>query len=261
MAEKTNPLTCKQCGYANEGERVYCHNCGTKLDRSLLPELSAPEESLAQKQKRIKKIVSPSRGFFAGALKAFIYTMLSSLATAVVILVLLPPDEIPEAKSKSDLLGMDIPSISMNLRDATESPTPVKITLTQADINPYLQYTIKAAETGALGDQIKFSRVFVNLDESMIRITAVQTVFGHPIYSTVFYKLAIVNNKLVATTKGGHFGRLQIHPNLMKNLESVFQKLWDSDEFKRDKNYLDQCQSVEVHKDHVDIITQPRLAQ
>src|SRR6202453_1513265 len=140
MADKTtNPLTCKQCGYANEGERVYCHNCGTKLDRSLLPELAVPEETLEKKQKRIKKIVSPSRGFFAGSGKTFLYTMLASVTTAAVILVLLPPDDIPAAKSKEDLLGMDIPTISMNLRDATEAPQPEKLTYTQDQINPYLQ--------------------------------------------------------------------------------------------------------------------------
>ena len=40
-------LTCGQCGYANEPERVYCHNCGSKLDRSVLPkeEAKRKEES------------------------------------------------------------------------------------------------------------------------------------------------------------------------------------------------------------------------
>ena len=30
-------LTCAECGFVNEAERVYCHNCGKKLDRSLIP--------------------------------------------------------------------------------------------------------------------------------------------------------------------------------------------------------------------------------
>ena len=31
-------LTCKECQHVNEEARIYCHNCGTKLDRSLLVE-------------------------------------------------------------------------------------------------------------------------------------------------------------------------------------------------------------------------------
>ena len=35
----TRRLTCAECKYENEVERVYCHNCGEKLDRSLLPKV------------------------------------------------------------------------------------------------------------------------------------------------------------------------------------------------------------------------------
>ena len=106
MSAPANPLTCKQCGYANEGERVYCHNCGTKLDRTLLPASAEPEETLKKKQKRIRRIVMPDRGFFVGAGKMFVITMLSSMATALVILMLLPPDDVPPMKDRKDLLDI-----------------------------------------------------------------------------------------------------------------------------------------------------------
>jgi hypothetical protein len=256
MADKINPLTCKQCGYANEGERVYCHNCGTKLDRSLLP-TAAPEETLAKKQKRIRKIVTPTRGFFAGAVKTFIYTMLLALLAAALILMALPPDGVPEV-TKSEAM-LDVRAISMELEDDMQKTAPVPVTLTQEEINPYLQYSVKAANSGYLGDEVKFARTFANLDEGMIRITAEETIFGYPVYGTVYYRLAIRNNKLEATVKGGNFGRLKIHPELMKDIVPAFQPLWDA--LKRDKRSLDQCQSIEVHKDHVDLVTQPAVLQ
>ena len=257
MAEKSNPLVCAQCGYANEGERVYCHNCGTKLDRTLLPSLNKPEEPLDKKRKRIKKIVTPNRGFFAGAGKAFLYTMLASILVAMLILVAMPPDDIPAAPNADDLPD----SPTMELDNDLSGNAPVPIQWKQDALNAYLATKTKGAGNGMLGDSVKLVRAFVNLDEDRLRFTADQTVFGHHIYSTVYYKLEISGGKLQSTVKGGNFGRLQIHPNMMKNLTAVFQAIWDSNEMKQAKRMLDECQSFDVHKGEVDVVTKPRPQQ
>lgn len=253
MAATSNPLSCKNCGYANEGERVYCHNCGTKLDRSLLPPPSEPVETLAKKQRRIRKIVMPSRGVFVGAGKTLIYTVLWSMVTAAAILTLLPPDGIPPEKKKDDLL--DVRGLTSELEDDIQTSAPVKVTMTEAEINDYLQYTVKPAPSAMVGDSVGFERTFVKLEEGMIRITAEGKVFNHPIYSTIYYRLGIKGDKLDATVQGGNFGRLRIHPNLMVNIAPVFGNLWAA--LKRDKRALDHCQSIEVHADHVDVVTVP----
>ena len=253
MADKTQPLVCKQCGYANEGERVYCHNCGTKLDRSLLPSAAETEEPLEKKRKRIKKIVNPKRGFFAGAGKTFVFTMLSSLLAAVLLLIAMAPDGVPAAGSNE--IKPDGPT-SM-LEDALAQPKAVPLQFKQDDINAFLASKVKGEGNGMLGDSLKLVRAFAVLDDDQIRVTADETLFGLHIYSTIYYKLAIANNKLEATVQGGSFGRLQIHPNLMKNLSSIFDKIWESSEMKRDKRMLDECQTVDVHKGEVDIVTLP----
>ncbi|HVV72535.1 MAG TPA: hypothetical protein VG733_07245 [Chthoniobacteraceae bacterium] len=254
MAEKSHPLVCKQCGYANEGERVYCHNCGTKLDRSLLPELNKPEEPLEQKRKRIKKIVNPKRGALAGSGKAFAYTLLSSIIVAALIVMMLPPDGVPPAINSEDLVDV---SPSMNIEDALSANTPQTLQFKQEDINAFLQSKIKGSSNMFFGDSAKFTRVFIVLDDDQIRISTEESVFGKPIYCTVYYGLQISGGKLQPTVQGGAFGRLQIHPNLMKNLTGLFQKIWDTDELKRDKRLLDQCQSIQLHKGVVNITTAP----
>lgn len=254
MADTTKPLVCKQCGYANEGERVYCHNCGTKLDRSLLPATSEIEESPEKKQKRIKKIVSPKRGFFAGSGKTFIFTMLSALLVAVLLLIAMQPDDVPAAGS-NDILP-DV-SPTMELEDALSQTTAQPLQFKQDDINAFLASKIKGEGNGMLGDSVKLVRAFAILDDDRIRITADETIFGLHVYSTIYYKLEIANNKLQATVKGGSLGRLQIHPNVMKNLSSIFDKIWQSSEMKQDKRLLDECKSVDVHKGVMDIVTLP----
>lgn len=254
MAEKTNPLVCKQCGYANEGERVYCHNCGTKLDRSLLPAPSEAEETLEKKQKRIRKAVTPRRGFFAGAGKTFVFTMLSALLAAVLLLIAMPPDDVPPPPNMEMLPDVNP---TMALEDALEQPTSLPLQFKQDDINAFLASKIKGEGNGMLGDSLKLVRAFVVADEDRLRFTADETLFGLHIYSGIYYKLELANNKLQATVKGGSFGRLQIHPNLMKYLDGIFEKIWQSNEMKRDKKLLDECKTVDIHKGEVDVVTLP----
>jgi len=224
MSDKTKKLTCKQCGYVNEGERVYCHNCGTKLDRTLLPGDEKKEESPEKKQRRIRKIVSPSRGFFAGFGKTFLLVMMWAVLLAAVIQIARPPDNVPPKLKAEELL--DVRPISMDLEDADQSPAPKKLTLTEAEINGFLQNTLKSKTTGLIGDEIKFIRAYVTLEEGEVRITTVQSIFDYPLYGSSYYKLAITDKKLVGTNTGGNFGRLAIHPKAMMYIDSVFQKLW-----------------------------------
>jgi hypothetical protein len=253
MAEKTNSLTCKQCGYVNEGERVYCHNCGTKLDRSLLPSDSKAEESLEKKQKRIKKIVSPTRGFYAGLGKTFCFVMLWAVLLAAVIQIARPPRDV-QAKLKGDE-AMDVRPIGIDLEDAMQYPTPKKVTMTQKEINTFLQYTLKPKAIGLVGDEVKFVRAFTILDEGVIQITTEQTNFDYPLNASASYKLAIKDQKITGTVTSGSFGRLMIDPRLMNYLNAVFQNLWDA--LAREKKLLDQFESIEVHKDHLDLTSKP----
>jgi hypothetical protein len=253
MAAITNKLTCKQCGYVNEGERVYCHNCGSKLDRSLLPEDKKSKESLEKKQKRIRKAVMPSRGFFAGFGKMLITTLLWSATTASVVEIARPPDGVPPMLKKEDLL--DAPLISNQLEDATLSTKQTMLTLKETDINGYLQNSIRQQSTGLIGDELKFVRVFVTLNEGEIRITTQQSIFDYSIYGSAYYNIAIKDKKIQATNVGGNFGRLMIHPQIMMYADMVFKKLWDA--LSRERKLLEHFQSFEIHKDHIDLVSKP----
>lgn len=251
MPAKANTINCKQCGYVNEGERVYCHNCGTKLDRSLLPTETKQEESLEKKQKRVRKLMNPARGFFAGAFKTLIVTLIFSVLAAALIQIARPPAGVPQEAKKGDLPEGD----PIGFRGKLESPLTPKMILTETDINNYLQYVIKPKEAGLVGDEVKFNRAFVNLEEGECRISTQQSIFGYPVYGGVYYQLAVKNNKLQATCVGGHFGHLPVHPQIMQYLDIVFQKLWDC--LSREKKIMDGFQSIEVHPGHIDVTAKP----
>src|SRR5207244_11163987 len=68
-ATTTITLTCPECRHENEIERIYCHSCGARLDRSALsarkmPKTEAPEEI----QKRLQGIFNQLKAWIRYAL-------------------------------------------------------------------------------------------------------------------------------------------------------------------------------------------------
>src|SRR4051812_44944418 len=127
-------LTCKDCGYANEPERVYCHNCGAKLDRSVLPkDEQLRRESPERARKRIMRMTNPGasvvRYVIVNALKVFAWAAF----IAIGILTCLPPDNIPEKGELSTRIA------SSDLMDLVHSKVPASLVLKQVDINNFLK--------------------------------------------------------------------------------------------------------------------------
>jgi hypothetical protein len=249
-------LICKQCSHENESERVYCHNCGAKLDRSLLPdESSKPDEQKAQ-QRRVKKLTSPSRGFFAGWIGSLVTTLLWGALLASAYQMSRPPDDVPPMPKKGELA--DSPQINLAIENALALHTPQRLTLDATAINTYIQNAIRSKETGPLADYVKFDRAFVNLEEGVFRMTAQQSALEYPFYASIDYSLAIEGNKVAAKILGGKVGRMPIHPMIMAYADVVFQKLWDA--LRREHRLVDGMGSIEVHKDQFVMVTKAAAA-
>jgi hypothetical protein len=254
MASPSPTLTCKQCNYANEPERVYCHNCGAKLDRSLLPKEPAKntKETAEQSRKRVRKLVNPTRGFFTNWHRGLLNVLASAISVAAVIQMVRPPAGIPPVPTKDDLLNS--PEIISNLQELQMSPTPQARQLTEPMINLYLANAVKT--TGDTSeDYFKFDRCFANLGKDVIRITTEESAWGYPVYAGASYKLSIAGGKLVATNVGGNVGRLPVHPMIMEYCGFAFDQLWAA--LAREKALLDNMQSVTVQPGGFTFVTKP----
>jgi len=243
MSASSPTLTCKQCNFANEPERVYCHNCGAKLDRSLLPKEPAKvtKENQEKSAKRVRKMVNPTRGFFTNWHKSLLNALFSAVCVAAIIQMARPPAGVPPVPTKDDLLNA--PPLLEGIEDVQMSPTPQQVKLTENAANLYLAGAVKARGDAA-DDYFKFDRAFVNMGKDVIKVTAQESAFGYPIYAGASYKLSIAGGKLIATSVGGNLGRLPIHPMVMAYCDFAFQQLWDA--LQRERSLLDKMQSVSV---------------
>ena len=245
MAEQ---LTCGACGFANEPERVYCHNCGAKLDRSLLPVVEKEDNKASAEaaRRRIKKMTNPAGYTFGQFFKSLLGVLFWAALTAAIILFCRKPDGVPEDKN-------EIPDrlVQSELMDAVQSPTPVTISFSEADINGALKQSLKRA--AANGGSIQFQRAYANLTPGVIHIGTEQSLMGFSFFSAVDYKLTVIDGKFTPILLGGQFGRLPIRVEAMKYIDVSFQKLWAA--LKRENDQMQKMKSVTIGKGQIILVT------
>ena len=245
----TTTLVCKQCNFENEPERVYCHNCGAKLDRSLLPPDATKRADPVVTQERVRRMVSPRRGSGLRWLRHLVASLALSALLAVIVVIIKPPDDIPEISKDA---ALSAPTVTDDLDGLVAQATPARLTYTEDQINAFLQSTIRGKSSGSSGAVLKFERAYVRFDEGLVRVTYVQSIFGLPLYATTTDSLSLQNGQVIATPSAGTFGRLPISARLMPYFGGLFGPLWKV--LDRDKNLVARLGSITFHKGRVDML-------
>lgn len=241
-------LICPDCGHENEPERIYCHNCGGRLDRTAIKkEKAANEETREDTQDRLKKMFNPARGRTKMALVKFAKVLFGALLAAVVIEMLLPPDLPPETKNDSFA-----PMISMDLLSALGNHNPPQLVYSQDQINSYLASAIRRKDSPAKEGFLPIERIFAVFDEGVCRIHTTYSFFGLPLTASGYYSVRIENGNLEPTCHGGRIGRLPILPALMRQLGVVMNKTWRTVD--RERTQIARLAALEFHPQSVSLI-------
>lgn len=243
-------LLCKQCNFENEPERVYCHNCGAKLDRSLLPPEASKREDPILIQERVRKIVKPRKINSLKQVKNLAISVLVAAVLAAIYTLAMPPDGVPTLSSEA---VMSAPMITDDLEDQIQQPGPHRLTYTDDQVNAFLQSSLRSKEKNDKSVAMKFERAYVHFDEGVCHITFVRSIFGFPLYMTTARQVSIANGKLTSQSVGGSFGRLSIPAKAMPYLEAPFSALWAA--LESDRKLVSQLQSIGFHKGSTDLIT------
>src|SRR3982751_559120 len=135
-------LICQECQRENEPERIYCHDCGARLDRSGLAKVKSTEEDPRETHRRVAKMFDPGRAklrqrFFQGS-----KLLLGALAVAVIIQIVRPPD-IPERPKATLMLQSQI---NLELENAALDPRVPPLRYSDDQVNAYLTYVLKGKQ-------------------------------------------------------------------------------------------------------------------
>ncbi|HZE58766.1 MAG TPA: zinc ribbon domain-containing protein [Chthoniobacterales bacterium] len=213
-------LVCPECRRENEPERIYCHDCGARLDRTALAKIAPKGEDAKETQKRLRTMLDPQRAKIRHLFFKTSKMILGALATAAVIQMILPPDMPPRLKT-----GDFPPQITLDMENALLNHSAAPLQYTEAQVNAYLGSALKSKQT-ALSKLLQFERAIVKFDENVCAITAERSLFGFSLFTTTSSKVSLQNGTLNTTNNGGSIGRLPVHPMLMKYADPLFSDLW-----------------------------------
>jgi hypothetical protein len=242
---QTVKLICPECQRQNEPERIYCHDCGARLDRSSLarvaPKIEAPEAT----QRRLKRLLDPTRARIKYLFFRVCKTILGSAAVAGVILMVLPP-EVPEKPKAPELV-----QITMEIENSLALHSTAPIQYSETQVNGYLTSNLRSKKA-ALSKVLQFEGAIIKFDEKVVRLSVERSLFGFSVYTTTSYRVALQNGTLTAANQGGKIGRLYVPPMLMEFGGVLFQDIFSA--LDRDKKLVSKMGSIEFHPQQVVLI-------
>jgi hypothetical protein len=242
-------LVCPECRRDNEPERIYCHDCGARLDRTALAKVAPKGEDVKETQRRLRTMLDPGRVKMRLMFFKLSKLILGACATATIVQMVLPPDVPARVKS-----GEFPPQINLDLENAAINHGSAPLRYTDAQVNAFLASALKNKQP-ALSKLLQFERALVNFDESVCRITAERSLFGFSVYTATSSSVTLENGTLKASNNGGSIGRLPIHPALMKYADPIFGDLWAA--LEREKKAVSKMSALEFHKQMVVLTPKP----
>jgi hypothetical protein len=242
-----NRITCSECQHANEPERVYCHNCGARLDRTKVIQERAAQAPAEKQNRHLEKMLNPRRGRVLRATAKLLKTVIGAGICAGIIVMLLPPELPPEPKNY-----MFAPMISMDLTSALSSHRTDPLVYDEAQVNSFIASNLRRKDSPAKEGYFPLERVLVRFEEGVCAITTKRMLFGYPIYSGGSYRVSIDNGKIMATGTGGFIGRLALPSSLMKVVAPLLEKTWST--LVRERNSVSRLAAIEFHPQSVSLI-------
>ncbi len=240
-------ISCENCNYVNEGQRIYCHSCGHKLDRTAVVEEERKNEtSPGEQQRRIKRLMNPGVKLGWKTLRTAAYTLGLAALVAALVSVALPPKGVPPLPK-----GLQqAPPLGIRLQQLGLASAGRQAVFTEEEINQYLLGVLHAGPDKSV---VRFRRAFVHLGEGAVRITSQMDIKGYPLYVGATYRLKVENGVFSATPAGLQLGRLTIPEAAARHAGPVarllLKPLWTS--LKQEALGMEKIGGVEVGKGQI----------
>jgi hypothetical protein len=245
----TTKLICQECQRENEAERIFCHGCGARLDRSALATQKTTAENPQDAHQRIRRMFDPHRGRLRRAFFSFCKLLLAACATAAVLQVALPLDVPAPVKS----IGVP-PQINFDLENAELYHRPAELRYNSEQATAYLGYALKSKQKALDKPLLDFNRALVKFGEGTCTITVERSVFGYALHQRATFAVNVVEGKINAANKGAWIGRLPVHPVIMRYGDIIFADVWSA--LDRERKLIAKMGAIEFHEDSV-VLTAP----
>jgi len=148
-------LRCSNCGYDNDPTRVYCHSCGTRLERGAQTPAAPTGFTHPTDVAKMKKPRQPREWgkFFSAFLR---FAILVALVAAVV-LAFLPPQNVPAPVAPDETMAGRLSAL---VADSAEANGTRAFTIPAADVNKWLATSVVLKEQPDAVVRLKPERLY-----------------------------------------------------------------------------------------------------
>lgn len=242
-------LICPECRRENEPERIYCHDCGAKLDRSAVIS-SKPATNREKETRRVRNMFDPHRAKMRLLFFRICKLILGAFFAAVVVQVILPPDISPPPKD-----ALSLSQIGLEVENAVTYHRATPLHYTEDQANEYLTHALKGKQKALQKPLLDFKRAVIGFTEGRCNMTVERSFFGYSVYASTSLAVRVGEGKIDVTNKGGMIGRMPIYPQVMQYLDIVFADLWSA--LERERKLVAKAGGIEFHDKSVVLNTAP----
>lgn len=243
-------LVCPECRRENEAERIFCHDCGARLDRSgLAKAAAAATKSDDDAHARLKNMFNPRHVKLRQNFFLFSKLILAALLVATLVQMFRAPD-VPVVAT-GPTAPMPVP-IGIDLEDAASTGRLPALRYSEEQVNAFLAYTLKS-KRATLSKYVAFDGLVLTFGEGVCRATVERSLYGVPLCTTAYYAPSLQNGNIALKNCGGMIGRLPVHPLLMRYADFLFSDLRPA--LERERKSITKMSSIELHPKLVVFLT------
>jgi hypothetical protein len=243
-------IICPKCSFDNELGRIFCHQCGARLD---LSQVKPPARGSRARAGR------PSAGRVVWWIVRLV--ILVGLVTTMALMLMVP------AAKRIDTTSVDTLNLNnkrLRLETALAQRRPVSIELSEAELNALVDTRgFKKAQKKWFA--IEPTSVQIELTDSAVKVVALKRVklgdsFQKTICVTYTGAPVVENQRFSLQPAAATVGKLPIHPWLLAKtgiVQNSFVQLFDQLNLAEEQKLLDQLSSIRVAAGQVQLHYQP----
>lgn len=208
------PLTCQSCGYANEPTRVFCHQCGVRLERPT----AVSEPQVTKPTPVPKRKTAAEEGAKSGSLIfSLLRILLFPAVLAIVILMLRTPTDLPIPAKANPQLTQEL--LERYAKAVAPSPFPRQLICTSEELNTLIATQVSIKQTGAMNTTSEESTPFLTLQQNAFTLGISIPVIGrHIVLQSQFAVDNLTPGKISVKALGGKIGSLPLPPLIAEAL-------------------------------------------
>src|SRR3954466_8831341 len=210
MTTATTPVTklvCSECRHENEPERIYCHECGSRLARSAI---RIQKEPIQDTHKRVRRMFNPQRAKLRALATEGVKLILGAGFIALVIVMFLSP-ELPAPVKGATLVSL----IRFDLESMVNKHQPPRREFTEEQANTFLASALKTKHARVDKPYLSFKRAVLTFQEQSCAVTVERAVGRYwSVYTSCTYVPQLKAGNLSAQIIAARIGRLPVHPKL-----------------------------------------------